>query len=115
MSTLTIRHGHRVTPVWTGPLEDPPPIGRWGPHHAMLPRALEPLKRLGLDEHLWSDLAPVLDDVLAGRGDPYPVGDLSETVVGGVAHAARAAGVRTWGMSMLTALDYARASSPRRR
>ena len=75
----------------------------------MLPRALEPLKRLGLDEHLWSDLAPVLDDVLAGRGDPYPVGELSETVVGGVAHAARAAGVRTWGMSMLTALDYARA------
>ncbi len=109
MPTLTIRHGHRVTPVWTGPLEDPPPLGRWGPHHAMLPRALEPLKRLGLDEHLWSDLAPVLDDVLAGRGDPYPVGELSETVVGGVAHAARAAGVRTWGMSMLTALDYARA------
>ncbi len=75
----------------------------------MLPRALEPLARLGLDEHLWSDLAPVLDDVLAGRGDPYPVGELSETVVGGVAHAARAAGVRTWSMSMLTALDYARA------
>ena len=109
MTRLTIRHGHRVTPVWTGPLEDPPPVGRYGPHHGILPRALEPLARLGLDEHLWADLAPVLDDVLAGRGDPYPVGELSETVVGGVAHAARAAGVRTWSMSMLTALDYARA------
>ena len=109
MTRLTIRYGHRVTPVWTGPLEDPPPTGRYGPHHGILPRALEPLARLGLDEALWADLAPVLDDILSGRGGPAPVGDLSETVVGGVAHAARAAGVRTWSMSMLTALDYARA------
>jgi hypothetical protein len=105
---LTIRHGPRGTPVWTGPLGDPPPTGRHGPHHGILPRALEPLARLGLDAQLWSDLAPVLEEILAGHGDAYPVGELSTTVVGGVAHAARAAGVRTWAMSLSTALDYAR-------
>jgi hypothetical protein len=89
-----------------GPLDDPPPVGLHGPHHGVLPRALEPLERLGLDEQLWADLAPMLDGILAGRREPGAVGEMSTTLVGGVAHAARAAGVRPYAESVRAALDY---------
>jgi hypothetical protein len=107
VSRLTIRHGPRGSPVWTGPLGDPPPVGAHGPYHALVPRALEPLARLGLDEQVWSDLAPVLDGVLDERLEAAPIGELSTTLVGGVAHAARAAGVRSHAQSTRAALDYA--------
>jgi hypothetical protein len=90
-----------------GPLADPTPLGAHGPHHETLPRALEPLERLGLDAQLWAQLAPMLDGILAGLREPETVGELSTTLVGGVAHAARAAGVRSYGGSMQAALDYA--------
>jgi hypothetical protein len=107
VSRLTIRHGPRAAPVWSGPLHDPPPVGVHGPYHATLPRALEPLERLGLDAQLWADLAPVLDGILCRHLDPSPVGEMSATLVGGVAHAARAAGVRSYAESVRAALDYA--------
>ncbi len=106
MSRLTIRHGPRALPVWMGPLGDPPPAGAHGPHHATMPRALEPLERIGLDEQLWAQLAPVLDGILAGLREPETVGGLSTTLIGGVAHAARAAGVRSYATSLRAALDY---------
>jgi hypothetical protein len=90
-----------------GPLGDPPVLGLHGPHHATLPRALEPLERLGLDTQLWAQLAPLLDGILAGLREPETVGELSTTLVGGVAHAARAAGVRSYAASLRTAVDYA--------
>jgi hypothetical protein len=90
-----------------GPLDDPPPLKVSGAHHGILPRALEPLARLGLDAPLWAQLAPLLDDILTGHREPAPVGELSTTLVGGVAHAARAAGVRPYSESLRTALEYA--------
>jgi hypothetical protein len=90
-----------------GPLEDPPPVRLSGAHHGILPRALEPLTRIGLDAPLWAQLAPMLDDILTGDREPAPVGELSTTLVGGVAHAARAAGVRPYCESLRTALEYA--------
>jgi hypothetical protein len=89
-----------------GPLGDPPPVGAHGPHHSCMPRALEPLERLGLDAQLWAQLAPLLDGILAGLRRPETVGALSSTLVGGVAHAARAAGVRSYADSLRAALDY---------
>lgn len=89
-----------------GPLDDPPPIGLHGPYHAVLPRALEPLERLGLDAQLWADMAPLLDGILSGHREAGPVGEMSATLVGGVAHAARAAGVRPYSESLRAALDY---------
>jgi hypothetical protein len=90
-----------------GPLEDRPPVGLHSPHHAAIPRALEPLERLGLDARLWSEVAPVLDSILSGLREPAEVGDLSAALIGGVAHAARAAGVRPYAESVRAALDYA--------
>lgn len=97
-----------------GPLEDPPPIGLHGPHHAVVPLALEPLERLGLDAQVWTHLAPALDGILAGLRAPAGVGELTATLVGGVAHAARSAGVRPYSESLRTALDYALACEPQR-
>ena len=94
-----------------GPLEDPPPAGLHSPHHATIPRALEPLERLGLDARLWSEVAPVLDAMLSGLREPADVGELSSTLIGGVAHAARAAGVRPYAESVRAALDYALTST----
>jgi hypothetical protein len=96
-----------------GPLGDPPPVGPHSPHHETLPRALEPLERVGLDSDVWSELAPVLDAILSGVREPGAVGDLSAELVGGVAHAARAAGVRPYAASMQAALDYALTSTER--
>ena len=81
-------------------------MGAHGPHHATMPRALEPLERLGLDARLWEQLAPLLDGILAGLRRPENVGVLSSTLVGGVAQAARAAGVRAYADSLRVALDY---------
>lgn len=106
MSRLTIRHGPRALPVWTGPLGDPPPVGAHWPHHAILPLALEPLTRIGLDAPVWSQLAPVLEGILDERRDPAAAGELSLPLVRGVAHAARAAGVRSYAQSLSAALDY---------
>jgi hypothetical protein len=96
-----------------GPLGDPPPVGLHGPHHETIPRALEPLERLGLDSNVWSELAPILDAILSGAREPAAVGELSAELVGGVAHAARAAGVRSYGQSVEAALDYALTSTER--
>ncbi|MDX6573169.1 MAG: hypothetical protein QOC86_2325 [Gaiellales bacterium] len=106
MSRLTIRHGPRATRVWTGPLGDPPPVTAFGPHHGVLPLALEPLSRIGLDGRAWAELSPVLEGMLDGRLGSTPSGELSSTLVEGVARAARAAGVRTYAESLRTALDY---------
>ena len=106
MSRLTIRHGPRASPVWTGPLGDPPPVSVHGPHHGILPIALEPLGRIGINAKVWTELAPVLEGILDGRGDPVATGDLSIALVEGVAHAARAAGVRSYAQSLRAALDY---------
>ena len=107
MSRLTIRHGPRSSPVWTGPLGDPPPVGIRGPHHGVLPLALEPLARIGLDARVWADLAPVLEGILDERREATAAGELSLPLVRGVAHAARAAGVRSYAQSMRAALEYA--------
>jgi hypothetical protein len=107
VSRLTIRHGPRASPVWTGPLGDPPPVGIRGPHHGIVPLALEPLARIGLDARVWADLAPVLEGVLDERRDAEAAGELSLPLVRGVAHAARAAGVRSYAQSMQAALAYA--------
>ena len=107
MSRLTIRHGPRSSPVWTGPLGDPPPVGIRGPHHGVLPLALEPLARIGLDARVWADLAPVLEGILDERREATAAGELSWPLVRGVAHAARAAGVRSYAQSMRAALEYA--------
>jgi hypothetical protein len=107
VSRLTIRNGPRGALIWMGPLEDPPPIGLHGPQHTTLPRALEPLERLGLDAKLWADMGPLLDGILTGHREAGPVGEMSTTLVGGVAHAARAAGVRPYSESLRAALDYA--------
>jgi hypothetical protein len=107
VSRLTIRHGPRASPVWTGPLGDPPPVSAHGPHHGILPLALEPLTRIGLDAQVWGELAPVLEGILDERLHPVPSGELSLPLVEGVAHAARAAGVRSYAQSLRTALDYA--------
>jgi hypothetical protein len=96
-----------------GPLGDPPPVGLHSPHHESIPRALEPLERLGLDAEVWSELAPVLDAILSGVREPGAVGNLSAELVGGVAHAARAAGVRSYSASVQAALDYALTSTER--
>jgi hypothetical protein len=101
-----IRHGPRALPVWTGPLGDPPPVGAHWPHHGILPLALEPLTRIGLNPDVWSELAPLLEGILDERLDPVATGDLSLPLVEGVAHAARAAGVRSYAQSLRTALDY---------
>jgi hypothetical protein len=106
VSRLMIRHGPRASPVWTGPLADPPPVTAYGPHHGILPLALEPLTRIGLNAKTWTELAPVLEGVLDERREPAAVGDLSITLVEGVAHAARAAGVRSYAQSLRAALDY---------
>ena len=106
MSRLTIRHGPRASPVWTGPLGDPPPVGAHGPHHEILPLALEPLTRIGLDTRVWADLAPVLEGILDERRTAAAAGELRCRSVGGVAHAARAAGVRSYAQSLRAALDY---------
>jgi|tagenome__1003787_1003787.scaffolds.fasta_scaffold20903556_2 hypothetical protein len=94
-----------------GPLGDPPPVSLHSPHHETVPRALEPLERLGLDRDVWSDLAPVVDAILSDVREPAAVGELSAELVGGVAHAARAAGVRTYAASVQAALDYALTST----
>ena len=94
-----------------GPLGDPPPVGLHSPHHETIPRALEPLERLGLDSEVWSELAPVLDAILSGVREPAAVGELSAELVSGVAHAARAAGVRSYAASVQAALDYALTST----
>jgi hypothetical protein len=107
VSRLTIRHGPRSSPVWTGPLGDPPPVGIRGPHHGVLPLALEPLARIGLDARVWADLAPVLEGILDERREATAAGELSLPLVRGVAHAARAAGVRSYAQSMRAALEYA--------
>jgi hypothetical protein len=107
VSRLTIRHGPRASPIWTGPLGDPPPVGAFGPHHGILPLALEPLARVGLDRHAWAELSPVLEGILDERHKPVATDDLSIPLVEGVAHAARAAGVRSYAQSLSTALDYA--------
>lgn len=106
MSRLTIRHGPRALPVWTGPLGDPPPVGAHWPHHGILPLALEPLTRIGLDSQVWAELAPVLEGILDDRRDPAATGELSLPLVRGVAHAASAAGVRSYAQSLRAALDY---------
>jgi hypothetical protein len=106
VSRLTIRHGPRASPVWTGPLGDPPPVGIQGPHQEILPLALEPLTRIGLDARVWADLAPVLEGILDERRAAAPTGELSLPLVSGVAHAARAAGVRSYAQSLRAALDY---------
>jgi hypothetical protein len=107
VARLTIRHGPRGSPVWTGPLGDPPPVGIRGPHHGVLPLALEPLARIGLDARVWADLAPVLEGILDERREATSAGELSLPLVRGVAHAARAAGVRSYAQSMRAALEYA--------
>ena len=56
---------------------------------------------------MWSELAPALDAILGGLREPTAVGDLSAELVGGVAHAARAAGVRPYAASVRAVLDYA--------
>jgi hypothetical protein len=106
VSRLTIRHGPRAVAVWTGPLGDPPPAGPHWPHHGILPHALEPLARIGLDPSVWGQLAPVLEGILDGRRDPAAAGELSLPLVRGVAHAARAAGVRSYAQSLRAALAY---------
>ena len=95
-------------PVWTGPLEDPPLIGRGGSHHATLCERSSRSKRRGLDEHLPSSLGPLVDHALAGRGDRIQSYHLSRWW-SAAWRMRRARRVRTWGMCMLTALDYARA------
>jgi hypothetical protein len=107
VSRLTIRHGPRAAPVWTGPLGDPPPVGAHGPHHGVMPLALEPLARIGLDAQGWVELAPVLEGILDERLNPAATRELSLPLVRGVAHAARAAGVRSYAQSLRIALDYA--------
>jgi hypothetical protein len=82
-------------------------VGAYGPHHGVLPLALEPLTRIGLDAHVWTGLAPVLEAILDERRAATSTGHLSTSLVRGVAHAARAAGVRSYAQSMRTALDYA--------
>jgi hypothetical protein len=101
-----IRHGPRATPVWTGPLSDPPPVSTHWPHHGIMPLALEPLTRIGLTPKVWAELAPVLEGILDQSLDPVASGELSLPLVEGVAHAARAAGVRSYAQSLRTALDY---------
>jgi hypothetical protein len=96
-----------------GPLGDPPPVGLHSPHHETVPRALEPLERLGLDSDVWCELAPALDAILSDLREPAAVGELSAELVGGVAHAARAAGVRSYAASVQAALDYALTSTER--
>jgi hypothetical protein len=96
-----------------GPLGDPPPVGLHSPHHETIPRALEPLERLGLDSEVWAELAPALDAILSGVRETGAVGELSAELVGGVAHAARAAGVRSYAASVQAALDYALTSTER--
>jgi hypothetical protein len=108
VSRLTIRHGPRASPVWKGPLDDPPPVGVHGPYHGIVPLALEPLARIGLDAQVWAELAPVLEGILDERRPGRATGHLSLPLVHGVAHAARAAGVRTYAQSLRTALDYTR-------
>lgn len=95
----------RATRVWTGPLGDPPPVTAFGPHHGVLPLALEPLSRIGLDGRAWAELSPLLEGMLDGRLGSASSGELSSTLVKGVARAARAAGVRTYAESLRTALD----------
>ena len=94
-----------------GPLEDPPPVGLHGPHHATIPRALEPLERIGLTPAVWAELAPALDAILSELRKPSEIIGLSPELVGGVAHAARAAGVRPYAASVRAALDYALTST----
>ncbi|MDX6562235.1 MAG: hypothetical protein QOD65_2049 [Gaiellales bacterium] len=106
MSRLTIRHGPRASPVWRGPLGDPPPVGPHWPHHRIVPLALEPLARIGLDAQAWIELAPVIEGILDERRDPVDTHRLSTTLAGGVAHAAEAAGVRSYAQSLRSALDY---------
>jgi hypothetical protein len=106
VSRLTIRHGPRATVVWTGPLGDPPPVSAHGPHHGIMPLALEPLTRIGLNAKVWTELTPVLEGILDERLEPIATDDLSITLVEGVAHAARAAGVRSYAQSLATALAY---------
>ena len=96
-----------------GPLEDPPPVGLHSPHHATIPRALEPLERIGLTQEVWAELAPALDAILTELREPAEVSGLSPELVGGVAHAARAAGVRPYAASVRSALDYALTSTDR--
>jgi hypothetical protein len=107
VSRLTIRHGPRSTRVWTGPLGDPPPVTAFGPHHEVVPLALEPLSRIGLDARAWAHLSPLIEGILDGRLESTSSREPSDTLVEGVAHAARAAGVRTYAQSLATALDYA--------
>jgi hypothetical protein len=106
VSSLMIRHGPRATSVWTGPLSDPPPVSAHWPHHGIMPLALEPLTRIGLTPKVWAELAPVLEGILDQSLDPIASGELSLPLVEGVAHAARAAGVRSYAQSLRTALDY---------
>jgi hypothetical protein len=106
VSRLVIRHGPRASPVWTGPLGDPPPVSAHGPRHAVLPLALEPLSRIGLTRDVWAELAPLLEGILDGRLDATATDELSIALVEGVAHAARAAGVRSYAQSLETALGY---------
>jgi len=49
----------------------------------------------------------VLEGILDERHKPVATDDLSIPLVEGVAHAARAAGVRSYAQSLSTALDYA--------
>jgi hypothetical protein len=55
---------------------------------------------------VWADLAPVLEGILDERRDPAAAGELSLPLVRGVAHAAGAAGVRSYAQSLRAALDY---------
>ena len=112
MSRLTIRHGPRAVPVWMGPLDDPPPVGLHGPASRGPSRARSSrwsasasTRSCGPSWRRSSTASSRAAASRAGRRACLP------TLVGGVAHAARAAGVRPYAESVRAALDYALTST----